>query len=122
LLRQELPDSGAVVICDVEGAEDTLLRPDDVPQLSNSVVLVEVHEAYRPGLLSQLIDRFAATHDHTVVEPVNRDSIFWKHVASGGGDADAESGQLESAVDIREACLHAMALVDTRPFGTGGIN
>lgn len=53
---------GALVICDIEGAEDELLDPQAAPGLAHADILVEVHEGLKPGLLARLQDRFAPTH------------------------------------------------------------
>ncbi|GAB1478238.1 hypothetical protein MASR2M74_07830 [Paracoccaceae bacterium] len=52
----------SVVICDIEGAEDAVLDPATAPGLNRADILVEVHEAMRPGLTNRLAARFAATH------------------------------------------------------------
>jgi hypothetical protein len=51
------------VICDAEGAEMDILRPDQAPRLARAMLIVEVHEKQRPGVAAALLDRFAATHD-----------------------------------------------------------
>lgn len=51
-----------VVICDIEGAEEELLDPEQAPGLMAADILVEVHEGVRPGLLDRLIRRFSASH------------------------------------------------------------
>lgn len=55
----------AVVICDIEGAEEALLDPVAAPGLAGADILVEVHEAMRPGLTARLAARFAASHHIT---------------------------------------------------------
>lgn len=52
-----------VVICDIEGAEGTLLDPEAAPGLRQADILVEVHEGMQPGLLDLLTRRFAPSHD-----------------------------------------------------------
>ncbi|WP_340645488.1 hypothetical protein [Phenylobacterium sp.] len=56
-------DRKCLVMMDVEGAEDDLLRPDLSPALARMSLIVETHDVYRPGVLERLRDRFAATHD-----------------------------------------------------------
>jgi hypothetical protein len=51
-----------VVICDIEGAEDTVLDPVTAPGLLGADILVEVHDCFAPGLSGRIADRFAATH------------------------------------------------------------
>jgi predicted O-methyltransferase YrrM len=55
--------SRPVVIMDVEGAEDELLRPDLTPSLSAAMLLVEIHDADRPGVSGRIEQRFADTHE-----------------------------------------------------------
>ena len=51
-----------VVICDIEGAEETLLDPAAAPGLVAADILVEAHDLLRPGLSERLAARFAPTH------------------------------------------------------------
>lgn len=51
-----------LVICDCEGYEVTLLRPDLVPQLRESDILVELHDVLYPGLSQEVLPRFEKTH------------------------------------------------------------
>lgn len=55
-------DMPAVVICDIEGAEDALLDPETAPGLGAADILVEVHDCFAPGLSDRIAARFAATH------------------------------------------------------------
>ena len=57
-----------VIICDIEGAEEDLLDPSAAPDLAQADILVEVHEGMKPGRLSLLSQRFAATHDILQIE------------------------------------------------------
>lgn len=56
-------DRRCLVMMDVEGAEDDLLRPDLSPALAQMSLIVETHDVYKPGVLERLRERFAATHD-----------------------------------------------------------
>lgn len=51
-----------LVICDCEGYEDVLLRPDEIPALKRAVILVETHDPFCPGVSGRVRERFAATH------------------------------------------------------------
>jgi hypothetical protein len=53
------------VLCDIEGAEETLLDPVAAPGLLSADILVEVHEGMKPGLTDRLVSRFAASHHIT---------------------------------------------------------
>jgi hypothetical protein len=57
-----------VVICDVEGAEHDLLRPDELPRLREATVLVEIHEGLRPGVYERIAERFRPTHSIEVYQ------------------------------------------------------
>lgn len=63
----------ALVVCDCEGCELALLRPDLVPGLSSSDLLVELHDMIDPRVTPTLTARFAATHDIEFVTSVERD-------------------------------------------------
>lgn len=52
-----------LVIVDIEGAEDDLLRPDIAPALAQMRLIVETHDLYRAGVLDRVTERFAPTHD-----------------------------------------------------------
>jgi len=56
-------DRRCLVLMDVEGAEDDLLRPDLSPALAAMSVIVETHDLYRPGNLARIVERFTPTHD-----------------------------------------------------------
>jgi len=51
-----------VPICDIEGGEHTLLKPDLVPSLKSVDILVETDEKLSPGVRDALEDRFRGTH------------------------------------------------------------
>ena len=59
----------SLVIVDIEGAEDDLLRPDLAPALAGMRLIVETHDVYRPGVRERLLARFGPTHDITEVWP-----------------------------------------------------
>ncbi|MDA8068248.1 MAG: hypothetical protein M0T77_06515 [Actinomycetota bacterium] len=54
--------SGALVLCDIEGAEADLLTPTLVKRLVASTVVIEVHEDVRPGTGAALTRLFAPSH------------------------------------------------------------
>lgn len=62
-----LPTAGAaagpiLLICDVEGFEEVLLDPVDIPELTSVHILVEVHDAMVPGVGAVLRQRFVGSH------------------------------------------------------------
>lgn len=62
----------AIVVCDVEGYEEVLLNPRDVPALARSYVLVELHDFLVPGVSQTLRDRFTDSHEITVIAQAPR--------------------------------------------------
>lgn len=58
---------GAMVICDVEGYEDTLMEPSAVPELAGASLLIEIHDHLNPGVGERIQSRFAATHDLEII-------------------------------------------------------
>lgn len=63
----------SLVICDCEGYEEDLLRPDLAPALAQADVLVELHDHIKPGIGDTLQSRFRDTHDITLVTAIGRD-------------------------------------------------
>lgn len=65
--------SRPAVICDCEGAEDLLLRPDRIEPLRRSYLLVETHDGLEinsvplQGITDRLHERFGPTHDIEVI-------------------------------------------------------
>jgi len=64
--------AATTVICDCEGAEHYLLRPDRVPGLLGAVVLCEVHDVLRPGVSRSIQARFDVSHQIRVIDSEER--------------------------------------------------
>lgn len=67
ILEQKLKSIGSAIeetllIVDVEGFEKTLLDPKLVPQLTQAVVVVEVHDNFVPECARTIRERFDETH------------------------------------------------------------
>lgn len=62
-----------LVICDCEGCEMNLLRPDIVPGLVSCDLLVELHDFLDPNITEAILLRFSDTHDIELVSSVQRD-------------------------------------------------
>ena len=62
-------DRRCLVLVDIEGAEDDLLRPDLSPALAGMDLIVETHDVYRRGVLDRLVERFGPTHDIVRLDP-----------------------------------------------------
>lgn len=61
-----------LVLMDVEGAEDDLLRPDLWPALRGMNLIVETHNMYRPGVTLRLMERFGPSHDIELIRNAPR--------------------------------------------------
>jgi hypothetical protein len=73
-LRSSLTEAHRpALICDCEGAEDTLLCPDQIEPLQRSLVVVETHDGLETaggvlkGISERIRERFAPTHDIVVI-------------------------------------------------------
>jgi hypothetical protein len=64
-----------LVLCDIEGAEQSLLDPVQAPALRNLDIIVESHECLVPGITQQLIDRFSASHRITLVQDTGQRAL-----------------------------------------------
>ena len=58
----------ALLLCDIEGAEKTLLDPQAAPALCGLDMIVESHECLLPGITNLLIDRFKPSHEIVLVQ------------------------------------------------------
>jgi hypothetical protein len=72
LARQLVHPADTVVVCDVEGYEESLLDPNAVPALRSTRVLVELHEFARRGITDLLRQRFEPTHRITHITQTAR--------------------------------------------------
>lgn len=52
-----------LVFCDIEGYEEVLLDPINVPNLKNVDLLVELHDCFIPEITEEIISRFQKTHN-----------------------------------------------------------
>lgn len=69
--------TSTLIVCDCEGCELHLLDPDLVPGLKTSDLVVELHDMVDPRITTTILSRFAATHEITLVDTVERDpSVF----------------------------------------------
>ncbi len=76
-----LPATGqsgkVLILCDIEGAELDVLRPDLVPELLKADLLVEMHDVPEQPVSEPIRERFAATHDIQVIWSTKRQSSDW---------------------------------------------
>jgi hypothetical protein len=52
-----------LVICDIDGAEDTMIDPARIPGLRHAALLIETHDAYVAGVTDRLTDRLSSSHE-----------------------------------------------------------
>lgn len=79
---REVIEAATLVVCDIEGAEDDLLRPDLIPSLRGCDLLVELHAAKgRQSTRSVVHDRFADTHLAEFVTYRGRDPARYPSIA-----------------------------------------
>lgn len=94
----------ALVKVDCEGDELELLRPDDVPLLQRSALLVELHDHIRVGATEIVLSRFASTHDAELIPSRGREAR--QHPELDGLDSrDARRAIDESRPPMRWAVL-----------------
>ncbi len=62
------PNERTVLLVDIEGGEASLLDPERLEFLAHTSILVELHEAFVPGVSRLLQSRFQATHRITRYE------------------------------------------------------
>jgi hypothetical protein len=70
---QRLATHRAMLICDIEGDEASLLDPSRAPALSRTDILVEVHDGPMSNEIHDcLVDRFSRTHSITLIPYAGR--------------------------------------------------
>lgn len=72
----------ALVISDCEGFELELFSPRTVASLASAAVLIELHDFIDPSISGVLAERFAATHEVTVVPTRARDERRYPQLAA----------------------------------------
>ena len=63
----------ALVICDIEGAEDTVLNPLTAPSITGFDILVELHHFPDPGIPERVLRRFETSHEIQRISVGSRD-------------------------------------------------
>jgi len=103
-LRETVMGS-TLVICDCEGGERELLRPDLIPGLLEATLLVEMHPLIDADIPRFVTARFAATHVTRRLQSEPRDPADWPEVAGiDCGDAAlllSESGIVGESREAR---------------------
>ncbi len=60
-MRQQITDN-TLIFCDIEGGELDLFRPDLAPELSQTDLIIELHDFCRPRATEVLLRRFHHSH------------------------------------------------------------
>ena len=61
-LKHDLQNKNMFLLMDVEGYEEVLLDPVQVPELKKTTILFESHDLYSEGIGNRIINRFKITH------------------------------------------------------------
>jgi len=77
---RDLTTKRSLIICDCEGCEVHLLRPDLAPGLAGCDILVELHDIFQPGITEKLLPRFAPTHEIKLLTTEPRDPAELQHL------------------------------------------
>ena len=72
-LLNGLAAAGLAIFLDCEGCELVLLRPDLVPALRRTPIIVELHDFVDASISQTIAERFAPTHDVRIVQGTARD-------------------------------------------------
>ena len=67
----------SLVICDCEGAEVDLLDIEQIPSLAGTEIVVELHDFLRAGATETLTQRFAPTHEITLIDSAKPDPSLY---------------------------------------------
>lgn len=70
----DLQPGEVLIVCDIEGGEDSVLDPERIPALADCRLVVELHEFILPGVGARLRERFRPTHDAEEIPTVPRRS------------------------------------------------
>lgn len=104
-----------LLILDCEGFELELLRPDLASALTETVILVEMHDFVDPTISATILDRFSNTHHATVIRAAVKSPGDWPSLAGL-----TERDQLEALDEGRPTEPNPMEWAVLRPAQSGG--
>jgi hypothetical protein len=64
---EQFADRQTLVLCDIEGGEESLLDPSLAPALRQMDLIVELHDGFAPDIQETLIQRFQQSHEISIV-------------------------------------------------------
>jgi len=97
-----------VAIIDIDNCEFLWLRPEMCPALVRADILVEIHEGYgfkHKDFLAEILKRFDATHDVTVIGDSERDVDKYRAVCSLALDNEEVTEALKEYRAIAQSWL-----------------
>ncbi|MCT7990842.1 hypothetical protein [Laspinema olomoucense] len=83
-ILQKYTVKSTLVICDCEGCEFELLKPELIPGLKGCDLLVELHDMLNPAITPSLVERFSPTHEITLITSQKRDPSQYRSLDSLG--------------------------------------
>jgi hypothetical protein len=69
----EILTDGAAVLCDCEGYELELMKPDVATRLRTTFVVIELHDFIDVSISPTIVERFAPTHKVKILDVQRRD-------------------------------------------------
>ncbi len=111
-LLESVLHSATLIVCDCEGSEVDLLRPDRMPALAGSILLVETHDFLVSGASAELARRFSATHHVSTIGSEPRDGTLFDRLVAR---AAIERPELPHAGEVFTLDEKLAALSEGRP-------
>jgi precorrin-6B methylase 2 len=105
---------GALVFCDCEGYEKTLIDPLVTPKLRDVHLIVELHDLIDPSISSTIVERFRKSHQVEVIDSQERDPAMFTDVLQGVVPEDRQHALDEgrpapmqwAVISLRESGCH----------------
>ena len=105
-----LTSGHSLIICDCEGCELDLLRPDAVQGLKKADLLVELHDMVIAGITQTIVERFSDTHKIKLIDSNERDPSLFPALADF-----ALATQRTAVAEFRDAPMQ-WAYMQSRAF------
>lgn len=112
----DLQGRRGLIICDIEGAEESSILGDNRSEkLSQCDLIIEAHDFVSAGITNRLATLFKDTHDVRIIESVNdsdRPAIWGSEIIEGISKADQEKALAER----RPTVMHWLICESRMPF------